>query len=400
MKSTIIVPLLALLALATTSAQAAPGRSGQMIVELNDDTDWETAIGELEKILSSAGMQDVRSRVSRVGVGSGFRALTISDAGKDLRAKIQAAAPIRRVEPELEWKLFDTQQSAPPGLDRLDSRRGLDGSYTFPANAGSGVDVYVIDSGCDTRHPDIAGRATFLTDFSGENSARDSNGHGSHVTGTILGRRFGVAKNAQAFCIKVFDASGRGSSVTTLRALELVSRQVASRPGRKSVVNMSLGGPKSFGGDTSTARAIRSLTQQGVAVVVAAGNESQDACNVSPAFIPEAITVGAIDPRNDAIASFSNFGSCVDLFAPGVNIESIRANSQGSTVLSGTSMASPHVAGAVAVLLSQGQTPQQARTTLINNATPNVVRGNIRGSPNRLLFLGASAQQQQRSQRF
>ncbi|ORZ34376.1 peptidase S8/S53 domain-containing protein [Catenaria anguillulae PL171] len=289
------------------------------------------------------------------------------------------------IDNEVTWKLLATQANPPPGLDRLDTPRGaLDRSFTFPDNAGEGVDVYVIDSGIDVNHADFGGRAQFLADFSGEGQS-DLNGHGTHCASTAAGTRFGIAKQANVFAAKVFDASGSGSNFGVVQALQTVARSVQQR-GNPSVINMSLGGPR--GGDAATQRAIDSLVQLGAAVVVAAGNESQDACNVSPAFIPSAITVAANNPRDNRFANFSNRGRCVDIIAPGVQIEAARANSQSaSAFLSGTSMASPHVAGIMAALMSQGLSRAQAQQTLLSTAVPNVVIGAPAGTRNLLAQL-------------
>ncbi|ORZ31501.1 peptidase S8/S53 domain-containing protein [Catenaria anguillulae PL171] len=389
MKTTALLSFLAVLAVAPLSAVAAPARSKDVIIQLDSSADFESAIEELFQLYESNGLRDARSRVRRIEVGSKFRAIALPDGGSEVRKQIAAKGKVKRVEKEIEWQLYDTQSRAPAGLDRLDSSR-LDGSYTYPANAGEGVDVYVIDSGCDVNHPDFEGRAKFLRDFSGEGNF-DSHGHGTHVSGTIAGKTFGVAKKATIHCIKVFDKSGRGPNSAVLSALDLVSRTVRSRPGRKAVANLSLGGPKAGDGDeeTATSSAIDSLTADGVSVVVAAGNDyGVNACNVSPAFVPSALTIGALNPRDNVIGDFSNVGRCVDLFAPGVGINSARANSRGETTMDGTSMATPHVAGAMALLMSQGLNRSQAQAKLLELAQRNVVRGDLGGSPNLALFLG------------
>ncbi|ORZ31514.1 peptidase S8/S53 domain-containing protein [Catenaria anguillulae PL171] len=383
---------LALVALfLSTAAHAAPARSGQILVEFSSTADWESTVSTLSQLYAQeANLPDLRSRLQRMDVGSTFRAVALPDPGPQMRAKIMQAAKsnVRNVEPEIKWKLYATQNGAVPGLDRIDARQGLDGRFTFPDSAGEGADVYVIDSGCDVNHPELQGRATLVRDLTGEGQ-QDLNGHGTHVSATAAGARFGIARKANVLCIKVFDRTGSSSQIAVLQAMQLVSQTVQQRR-RPSVLNMSLGGPKAPGDETTTQRAIQALTGQGIAVVVAAGNEAQDACNVSPAFVPEAITVGATDPRTDTIASFSNFGSCTDIFGPGVNIESARANSQASAVLSGTSMASPHVAGVMAVLMGQGMSREQATQQLLSSATPGIVRGDLRGSPNRFLFIGGA----------
>ncbi|KAL7747517.1 hypothetical protein RI367_007109 [Sorochytrium milnesiophthora] len=293
-----------------------------------------------------------------------------------------------RVDEEVEYQALDTEKPAPFGLDRIDSHGRIDGQFDFTPTDGTGVTAYVIDTGVDVNHPNFEGRAQ-IKDFTGE-GAFDGNGHGTHVSGTIASQTFGISRKAKIMGLKVLSSSGKGSNVLVLRALQFVSQSM-QKSGGKGVINMSLGGPRSGGqGDANIQRSIQALTQMGVPVVVAAGNEAQDACNTSPAFVKEAITVSASDQR-DGLASFSNFGSCTDIIAPGVNVQSLKANSNGGTaVLSGTSMATPHVAGVVAALLSRGANPADIPNILSQTATQNAISGNLRGTPNRLLFLDPS----------
>ncbi|KAI9176060.1 hypothetical protein H9P43_006425 [Blastocladiella emersonii ATCC 22665] len=383
-----VLALVAMIAFALLgSASAAPAASGEWIIEFKSDADMAAAKKLILDFYASKGVSSIAADQAEViQIGDKYRAMTMPAADPKLKAELAKLAAVSAVEKEAEYKIMGAQRNAPAGLDRIDARRGTDGSFTFPDTAGQGVSVYVIDTGINTRHPDFQGRARFLQDFTGEGNS-DLQGHGSHCAGTIGGATFGVAKKAELVALKVFDRSGRGSNTAILRALQAVSQDV-QRTRKPSVVSMSLGGPRASGnGDSTMARAIQSLVQQGVNVIVAAGNESQDACGVSPAFIPEAITVGASDPRNDQIASFSNVGRCVDIVAPGVNIQSVDAASGGAKVLSGTSMATPHVAGVVAAMRSLGMSAQQAQQKLLADATPNVVRGNLRGTPNKFLFM-------------
>lgn len=275
-----------------------------------------------------------------------------------------------------------TQTNATWGLDRIDQASlPLSSTYTYN-NDGAGVTVYVIDTGIRTTHQDFGGRAvpgyTAINDGNGSN---DCNGHGTHVAGTVGGATWGVAKGATLVAVRVLGCNGSGSDSGVISGIDWVA-QDADGP---AVINMSLGG----GASNATDAAVRRAHDAGVTVVVAAGNENQNACNVSPSRAPEAITV-ASSTSSDSRSSFSNWGSCVDIFAPGSNIRSASSGSNtGSTTLSGTSMASPHVAGAAALYLAAnpGASPTAVATALTGNATTNKISG-PNGSPNRLLYVG------------
>ena len=265
----------------------------------------------------------------------------------------------------------------PWGLDRIDQRVvPLSRTYTYTRN-GAGVTAYVIDTGLQANHPNFTGRAQNVYDALGGNG-NDCNGHGTHVAGTIGGATWGVAKGVALRGVRVLGCSGSGSTSGIIRALDWV-RVNAARP---AVANMSLGGGRSTALNTATAN----LANSGVFVAVAAGNESQNACNVSPASTSAAYTTAASD-RSDRRASFSNWGSCVDGYAPGVSIRSAWL-SGGTRTISGTSMASPHVAGVGALYKSSvGDRSSAAVASWINgSATAGVIRSNPSGTPNRLLY--------------
>jgi len=272
-----------------------------------------------------------------------------------------------------------TQTNPPWGLDRIDQRnRPLSGTYTYNWT-GSGVRAYVIDTGIRTTHTQFGGRASNVFDALGGSGA-DCNGHGTHVSGTIGGSTYGVAKSSLLRGVRVLDCNGSGSTSGVISGVDWVTANHIN----PAVANMSLGGGISTALDT----AVNNLANSGVPIAVAAGNSNANACNTSPARAANAITVGATT-TTDARASFSNFGTCLDIFAPGSGVLSAWFSSDTATAtLSGTSMASPHVAG-VAALYKQFSPSASATTTrnaIVNGSTANVVTNPGTGSPNRLLY--------------
>jgi len=292
--------------------------------------------------------------------------------------KLQNNPNVAYIEQDGIVSLEATQTGATWGLDRIDQANlPLNSTYNYNAT-GAGVTAFIIDTGIYTAHSDFGGRASVAYDAVGGNG-QDCNGHGTHVAGTVGGTRWGVAKQVTLRAVRVLDCNGSGSNSGVIAGMNYVANNAPAR----SVANMSLGG----GLNTTVNNAATNMVTRGVAVAIAAGNSNANACNYSPASASNVLTVAA-STNTDAKASFSNYGSCVELYAPGQNITSAWIGSTTATnTISGTSMASPHVAGVAALVrqVNSGYTATQVHSWIINNATSGVISGNPSGTPNRLL---------------
>ncbi len=305
---------------------------------------------------------------------------------------LQRLSSVAYIEQDAEVELFTTQLNPPSwGLDRIDQpTKQLSASFTYN-NTGSGVTAYIIDTGILISHTDFGGRASVGYDALLGNGI-DCHGHGTHVAGTVGGTAYGVAKNVTLKAVRVLNCSGSGTNSQVIAGVDFVTGDHAA--GAPAVANMSLGGSL----NTALNTAVTNSINDGVTYAIAAGNGNifgipQNACNVSPASVGAALTVGATD-ITDKEASFSNYGTCVDLLAPGVSITSAWIGSNNSTTktISGTSMATPHVAG-VAALYLQGNpsaTSAAVASAITVNATTGVItlhrRSRNNGTPNKLLF--------------
>ncbi|MFE3828972.1 S8 family peptidase [Streptomyces sp. NPDC059092] len=379
----------AALGAAALPAQAAPAPgavvgagsqdavSGSYIVTLKESSGLKAASASGRDVVAEYGGTVKRTYTAAL---NGYAA-TLS-AGQARR--LAADPAVDQVFQDRTVRALATQTNPPSwGLDRIDQASlPLNGSYTYPDTAGEGTTVYVIDTGVRITHQDFGGRASYGYDaVDNDSTAQDGNGHGTHVAANAAGASYGVAKKAKVVAVRVLNNAGSGTTAQVVAGIDWVTRNHSG----PSVANVSLGG----GADAALDTAVQNSIASGVTYAVAAGNSNANAQNYSPARVPEAITVGATT-STDARASYSNYGARVDLFAPGSSITSAWNSSDTATSsISGTSMATPHVAGAAAVYLAghPSATPAQVATALVNGATSGVVTGPGTGSPNKLLRL-------------
>ncbi|GAB1315274.1 hypothetical protein MFIFM68171_05484 [Madurella fahalii] len=365
--------------IAARAGQVVPGK---YIIKLKDDADddvLDRAVGRLGK--------SGKSKAEHVYKGSKFKGFAGKIDASTLE-ELRALPEVEYVEEEAIFRIntYVSQSGAPWGIARLSSRSRGSTTYTYDDSAGAGTCSYVIDTGIYTSHSQFGGRATFAANFV-DNSNTDGNGHGTHVAGTIGANTYGVAKRTRLYAVKVLGADGSGSTSGVIAGINFVATDSRSRScPNGTVANMSLGG----GYSASINRAAAALVDAGVFLAVAAGNDNANAANYSPASEASVCTVGSTD-RNDAKSSFSNYGSVVDIWAPGTSILSTWIGSSSATnTISGTSMASPHVAGLAAYLLALlgNRSPEALCTYIRNTAVSGVITGLPSGSVNRLAFNG------------
>ena len=351
----------------SSNAQVVPGR---FMITLRDDVNPAGVASE----------HGVRPDFVYTHALTGF-AGSISDAARD---GLLRDARVLRVEPDGIAYAVTTQSGATWGLDRIDQHTlPLSGTYTY-TSTGSGVTAYIIDTGIEISHPDFGGRASVGVDAIGDGrNGIDCNGHGTHVSGTVGGNTWGVAKGVNLVAVRVLNCSGSGTWSGVVAGIDWVVGNHASGP---AVSNMSLGG----GASATVDDAVNRMINDGVASAVAAGNgnqggRAQDACRYSPARVPNAMTIGATD-KTDTKTSWSNYGNCVDWFAPGLGITSDWLNG-GTNTISGTSMATPHTAGVAALYLQSnpGASPADVRAALFASLSTGVVK-NSKTVNNHLLF--------------
>ncbi|WAB84018.1 S8 family serine peptidase [Microcella daejeonensis] len=367
---------------ATLAVAPAPAEESAWIVE--------TAPGAVETVAAVA--EDlVGEPVETFDDAFSGVAVELTDAEAGM---LEQRADVVAVHPDVEITLFDTQSSAPWHLSRLDQAAApADGTYSYPASAGAGVRVYIVDSGIAPNAGQLGSRLLpGVSALAGDGSTADCQGHGTHVAGIVASATYGVAKRASVVPVRVFSCSGSTSSSTVISGLNwIATNHPAGTPG---VVNMSLGGPASSPLDS----AVQNLINRGMIVTVAAGNGGadqigDDACSDSPARLPAALTVGATT-TTDARAGYSNFGSCLDLFAPGSAVRSLsHTNASAYVTMSGTSMATPVVAGVAALAWSEapGTSARQVEASIIASARTGAVGSPGAGSPNRLAATAAEA---------
>ncbi|WP_220479163.1 S8 family peptidase [Marilutibacter spongiae] len=362
---------------------------GRYIVVLKDDAasmGFEAQTANRPSVAAVA-QSFARNKGNRGGRGNVVRTYQSALRGFVVEADDQALAQILAddrvayVEEDGYMHISATQNNATWGIDRVDQRNlPLSGTYSYDTTA-SNVHAYIIDTGIRASHNDFGGRVSGgYSAINDGNGTNDCNGHGTHVAGTVGSATYGLAKAVKLHPVRVLGCDGSGSNSGVIAGMDWVAQNHV----KPAVANMSLGG----GASSTTDQAVARMVNAGVTVVVAAGNDNGNACNYSPARAASAITVGSTT-SSDARSSFSNYGTCLDIYAPGSSITSTWNTSNTATnSISGTSMASPHVAGVAALYLAgnPNASPSQVTSAIVNNATPNKVSDAKTGSPNLLLY--------------
>ena len=399
--SSIGLIVLALLPVAAQQAEVAQSGSARFhrmgnraipnhyIVVLDRDAEPAAAVGPRGRRISNNAALNARDAAELLPEWAGTITGRFDNAINGFSAVMTEAQAIalsqdsrvKFVEEDSIMEALATQTNPPWGLDRIGQRNlPLNQTYSYTTN-GTGVNVYIIDTGIRRTHQQFAGRALVGFDAIGDGqNTNDCNGHGTHVSGTVGGSTFGVAKNVHLFAVRVLNCNGSGTTSGVIAGVDWVT----TNHNFPAVANMSLGG----GASTALDNAVINSINSGVTYAIAAGNSNTNAANSSPARVGAAITVGATT-MSDARSSFSNFGSVVDIFAPGSSIlSSFNTSDTATATLSGTSMATPHVAGIAARVLqgNPGFTPAQVRNEIVNTATLNHLSGIPAGTANRLLF--------------
>jgi len=396
MQKIVLVVFFALLAIANAAQLLnanAPGRiPDQYMVVLNKDVtiqERDIHVNEIRQRIRFRNMEIPESIINVFAIGNviGYSAVLsrttlIEELSNPLVRHIEADQVVHIVQDD---DPIETQTGATWGIDRIGQRNlPLDGKYSYFSSGGYGVDAYVIDTGVYVNHSEFEGRAMFGVNYITGESNNDLNGHGTHVSGTIGGRTYGVAKKVTIIGVKVLNGAGSGSWTGVISGVDWATNNFKRR-GRKAVANMSLGG----GISPTVDEAVDASISAGITYAIAAGNSNANACNFSPARVRAALTVAATT-SSDARATYSNYGVCVDVFAPGTSVTSAWIGSITATnTISGTSMAAPHVAGICALHLGhniQLTNPNEVEVFIIGNATPDKVIGPGPSSPNLLAF--------------